>query len=63
MDDVVVFGKTTTEVIERTRRVLELIRADHLKIGGLKCYFLLRRIQLLGKTIEAGRKFPDDNKM
>ena len=63
LDDVVVFGATAEEVINRTRRVLELIDADGLKISGLKCYFLLKRIELLGKTIESGRKFPSDDKL
>ena len=39
IEDMVDFGKTSAEVIKCTRCILNLIRADNLKIGGLKCYF------------------------
>ena len=52
IDDVVVFGKTILEVIDNTKRVLGLLFADGLKIGGLKCCFVVTCVELLGPTIE-----------
>ena len=63
IDDAVAFSKIAAEVIKYTRHVLDLIRADNLKIGGFICYFLLQRIYFLGRTIEAGWKLLDDNKL
>ena len=63
MDDVVIFGKITAEVIEHTYHLLDLMCANNLKTGGLKYYFLLRRIQLLQKSTEAGQKFLDNEEL
>ena len=63
LDDIVVFGKTAIEVIERTLHISDLIRAGNMKIGELKCYFLLWHIQLLGKNIEVRQNFLNDNKL
>ena len=39
IDDVVVFSKTAVKVIKCNRFILGLIRADNLKIVGLKYFF------------------------
>ena len=40
IDDIGVFGKTAAEAIKHTCRILDLIWANNLKIGGSKSYFL-----------------------
>ena len=44
IDDVVVFGHTIAEVLERTQVVCDLLFAEGLKLGGLKCKFLLNKV-------------------
>ena len=39
IDNVVVFDKITAEVIEYTRHVLDLIRAENLKVEGQNAVF------------------------
>ena len=63
IDDIIVFGETISEVIARTKRVLALLFADGLKIGGLKCHFVVERVELLGRTLEAGGKYPTEDKL
>ena len=50
-------------MIERTKRVLSLLKDDGLKLGGLKCYFLVKKVSLLGRTIAAGCKYPEEDKL
>ena len=44
IDDVVVFGHTIAEVLEHTQVVCNLLFAEGLKLGGLKCEFLLDEV-------------------
>ena len=61
--DVIMFGCSETEIIECTFHVLKLSKEDALKLGSLKCYFLLRKLSLLGRTVQAGCKYPEDDKL
>ena len=63
IDDVIVFGKDERECLQNSRRVLELIYNDGLKCSGLKCEFLLRRVEVLGQIIEDGKLYAKTNKL
>lgn len=54
IDDVIVFGATEAECIANTRQVVALIYGDGLKLGCLKCEFLLRTVDVLGHIISGG---------
>ncbi len=54
IDDVIVFGENEAECIVNTKKVLELIYADNLKMGAAKCEFLTERVEVLGHIIEDG---------
>ena len=41
IDDIIIFGETEEECIKNTQKVVELIFGDNLKLGGLKCEYLL----------------------
>ena len=63
VDDVIVFGENELECLQNTRRVLELIYKDNLKVSGVKCEFLLDRVEILGHVIENGRLYATVNKL
>ena len=48
IDDAVVFGHTIAKVLECTQVVCNLLFAEGLKLGGLKCEFLLDEVYVLG---------------
>lgn len=54
IDDVIVFGSTESELLSNTKLVMEKIFADGLKLGGLKCEFLLTEVDILGYRIRDG---------
>ncbi len=42
---------------------MELIFADNLKFGGLKCEFLLERVEVLGHIVEDGKLYAKVDKL
>jgi hypothetical protein len=63
IDDIIIFGETEEECIANTRRVVELIFGDNLRLGGLKCEFLLTQVDILGHTISDGCLFTKADKL
>ena len=63
IDDVIVFGETEDELLDNTRAVMELVFADNLKFGGLKCEFLLERVEVLGHIVEDGKLYAKVDKL
>lgn len=63
IDDVIVFGENDVDCLRNCRLVCERIFADGLKLAGLKCEFLVRRTDVLGHTIEAGKLYPKVDKL
>ena len=54
IDDVIVFGRTQEEVIANNKEVIDLIYQDNLKLGCLKCEFMLRSVEVLGHLVSNG---------
>lgn len=54
IDDIIVFGETEQECIERTKRVCDRVFGDGLKFGALKCEFLVTEVDVLGYIIRDG---------
>ena len=63
IDDVIVFGKTQSEVIANTREVLDLIYSDNLKLGLLKCEFVIDKVEVLGHIVSRGTLYPKTDKV
>ena len=63
IDDVVVFGKTQPECIANTKDVIDLIYKDNLKLGCLKCEFLLKSVEILGHIVANGTLYPKTTKV
>ena len=63
IDDVIVFGETEEECLANTKAVMELVFADNLKFGGLKCEFLLERVEVLGHIVENGKLYAKIDKL
>lgn len=63
IDDIIVFGKTESEVIERTFEVLNKLFDDGLKVGGLKCEFMLTSTEVLGHVISNGKLYAKVDKI
>ena len=51
IDDVVVWGDTPEEVLERTQEIIERFASAGMRLNGTKCCFLAREIELLGHRI------------
>ena len=58
IDDIIIFGETEEECIKNTQKVVELIFSDNLKLGGLKCEYLLTQVDILGHIIKDGCLYP-----
>ena len=48
---------------QNTQTVVELIFGDNLKLGGLKCEYLLTKVDILGHTIKDGCLYPKVDKL
>ena len=51
IDDVIVFGKTQSELIANTKEVIDLIYNDNLKLGLMKCEFVIDKVEILGHIV------------
>lgn len=63
IDDVIVYGGSERDVIANTRFVCEELFADGLKLGGLKCEFLLESVEILGHKVGNGCLMPQVEKL
>lgn len=62
LDDVLIFGRTFNEQIERIKAVLEKIRAANLKLKPSKCHLLQEEVGFLGHVLSSDgiRPAPDN---
>jgi hypothetical protein len=63
LDDIIVWGATLEEVLQRTRAVIDKLEANGLILSGLKSEFGLTKVKLLGKTISNGVMYPGEDKL
>ncbi len=62
LDDIIVWGCTLEETLERTRTIINKLRDNGLVLSGLKSEFGLKKVKLLGKTIADGKMYPGFDK-
>lgn len=62
LDDIVVWGRSLHEVLERTKLIIKKIAEEGLILSGLKSEFGLKKVKLLGKTIANGNIYPGASK-
>ncbi|KAG6464791.1 hypothetical protein O3G_MSEX014731 [Manduca sexta] len=63
MDDVLIFGRTSTECLDRLEDILKLLEEAHLTLNLSKCDFLQNSINYLGYEISASGLRPGTNKI
>lgn len=54
LDDIIVWGTSLDEVLERCEEVINMLADEGLILSGLKSEFGLKRVKLLGRTISKG---------
>ena len=63
LDDLVIFGETKTQVMERLRRVLDRMRSYNLYLNLRKCVFMASRMRYLGMMVSRHGIEVDDRKI
>lgn len=61
LDDLIIFGKTFEEHIERLQLVLTRLNECYLKLAADKCFFLQKRVKFLGHVVSGDgvETYPD----
>ena len=62
LDDMMVYGSSIIEVIERLRNVFKILRNSGLKLKPSKCMFFKEKISFLGHTVSASGIETDEEK-
>lgn len=63
IDDLLIFGKTSSECLDRLHEVLQLLQEANLKLNLSKCNFLQNSIDYLGYEISSTGMRPGDSKI
>lgn len=63
LDDIIVWGSTVEEVLQRTKTIISKLEANGLILSGLKSEFGLQKVKLLGKTVCNGIMYPGIDKV
>lgn len=63
IDDIVVWGDTTEDVLQNTSLVIEKLAEAGLTLNGSKCCFLAQEIELLGHVVREGLISPQVQKL
>ena len=63
LDDIVVYGKSLDDHIERLTAVFDRFRSFNLKLNPIKCVFLSKDVVYLGHRITPSGIFPDEEKI
>uniref|UniRef100_A0A146M517 RNA-directed DNA polymerase n=1 Tax=Lygus hesperus TaxID=30085 RepID=A0A146M517_LYGHE len=63
LDDVIIFGETVEEHLERLGHVLDRLRAANLKVSLPKCRFLHEEVDYLGHVVTRDGVQPDPKKV
>lgn len=62
MDDIIIYGQTNNECIEKLKLVLSESAKFGLRIKWKKCHFLEHKINFLGHTVQDGKIWPGKEK-
>ena len=62
LDDVIIFGKTFEEELERLQEVFERFRGANLKLNTKKCHLFQREVQYLGHVVSQAGVHTDPDK-
>lgn len=63
LDDILVFGRTFEETLERLKMVLSRLRENNLKVKPEKCQLFKEKLRYLGHIISKEGMAPDDEKI
>lgn len=63
LDDLIVWGSTLKEVLQRTEEIINKLQEEGLILSGLKSEFGLTKVKLLGKTVAGGKIYPGKDRM
>ncbi len=62
MDDIIIYGQTSNECIEKLKLVLSESAKFCLRIKWKKCHFLVNKIHFLGHAVQDGKVWPGKEK-
>ena len=63
IDNIVVWGDTTEEVLQNTSLVIEKLAEAGLMLNGSKCCFLAQEVELVGHVVCKGLISPQAQKL
>jgi transposase InsO family protein len=63
LDDILIFGRSIEEHLERLKSVLQRIREANLKLSPSKCFFLKKEVDYLGHVVTANGIKTDPKKI
>jgi hypothetical protein len=63
IDDIIIFGSTVDEHLQRLTRVFDRLREAGLKLQPKKCHLVQERVKYLGHIVSAGGVQPDPEKL
>jgi hypothetical protein len=63
LDDILIFGRSVDEHLERLKSVLQRIKEAGLKLSPSKCFFLKREVEYLGHVVPAAGIQTDPKKI
>ena len=63
LDDIIVFGNSFDESLQRLKQVLEALRSANLTLNPTKCRLFRKQVQFLGHVVSAEGVSPDPSKV
>jgi len=63
LDDIIIYGRTPQELLERIRKILDLLRAVGMKLKPSKCVLFKTEIEYLGHVVSANGIDPQPQKI
>ena len=63
IDDVLIYSRTYEEHLQHVRKVMEILRKEHLFAKGSKCDFVRTEVEFLGFRVRQGQVDKDPHKI
>ena len=63
LDDIIVYGRTFDEQLERLAEVFDRLRTANLKLKPSKCHVCMRKVEFLGHVVSEGQLAMQSNKV